>query len=105
MNAKMLGGAASAATLLTLWACQAPPVPRAGQSELWDQVHGKKKPAAQEPPVASPQEAPKQWKGELVFSETEKDLGDVKRGDQASHKFTITNKTDQVLHIKNVRGS
>jgi len=103
-NTYRAAGAAAALLALGIWACKAPPVPGAGRSELWDQVHGRK--AAPAPgPVASRAATNVVWKGELVFSETEKDLGDVERGEEAKHRFTITNKTDQVLHVKNVRGS
>ncbi len=86
------------------WACKAPPVPDPGESALWNSVHGVEPAGASKvEPAQAAQEEP--WEGEVVFSEKEIDLGDVKRGDQAKHSFTITNKTNRVLDIKNVRGS
>jgi hypothetical protein len=41
----------------------------------------------------------------VSIAETSVDVGDVKRGEWAKHTFVIANKSDQVLHIKNVRGS
>lgn len=43
--------------------------------------------------------------GAVEIAQTTMDVGEVKRGEWAKHTFTIKNKSDQVLHIKNVRGS
>jgi hypothetical protein len=44
-------------------------------------------------------------KGTIDFSETTFDLGDVKRGEMATHVFRIKNNSDQPLKITRVRGS
>ena len=72
------------------WGCKAPPIPDPGESAVQ---------AVQAPAI------PAKWEGEVVFSEMEADLGKVERGEQATHGFTVTNKTNRVLNIENVRGS
>lgn len=43
--------------------------------------------------------------GGFVVAEPKMDIGDVERGTWASATFVITNKSDRILHVKNVRGS
>lgn len=100
MKRSTMGACAAAVLVAGAWGCEAGPVPDPGTSELWNEVHGKRtqRPAARTAPKGPPS-------GKVEFSETSVDIGDVDRGELAGHTFTITNKTDAVLHIKNVRGS
>jgi len=84
------------------WACKAPPLPDY-EPELAQapeaQVETPQAPAEEPGPQAVNR------KGQIVFTETTADVGDVKRGDWASHTFTIRNKSDKPIRITRVKGS
>jgi len=43
--------------------------------------------------------------GKAVFPEMEYDWGEVEQGEVVTHLFKVRNEGQEVLHIKNVRGS
>jgi hypothetical protein len=43
--------------------------------------------------------------GKAVFPEAEHDFGEVDEGASVSHVFKVRNESEEVLHIKRVRGS
>jgi hypothetical protein len=83
------------------WACKAPPLP-----DYEPELVQAPEPKVETPqvPTEEPGPQPVNRKGEIVFSETTADVGDVKRGEWASHTFTIKNKSDKPIRITRVKG-
>jgi len=75
------------AAALVAASCKAPPVPSDKQVP------------------APPPPAEKAGAGSASVAEASVDLGDVPRGDWATHVFVIKNAGKGDLHVKNVRGS
>jgi len=96
-------------TAALFWACKAPPLPEYEPELVQTPEAQAETPQAQAPaPQAAagePKLKPVNRKGQIVFSETTADVGDVKRGEWASHTFTIKNKSDKPIRITRVKGS
>jgi len=91
-------GCVAAALLSLVWACKAPLIPP--YEEEMDRTQEVKA----EAPQPQAQIQIEERKGDITFSETAFDVGDVQRGEWAAHTFTIKNKSDRPLHINRVRG-
>jgi hypothetical protein len=83
-------------------ACKAPPIPDYEVEIVRSPEAGAEAP---QPAAGEPKLQPVSRKGLIVFSETTADVGDVKRGEWASHTFTIGNKSDKPIKITRVKGS
>jgi hypothetical protein len=104
---KLAGPRAAACMVLgpavLFWACKAPPLPDY-EPELVQAPQPEPEVATPQAPAEEPGLQPVNRKGQIVFSETTADIGDVKRGEWASHTFTIKNKSDKPIRITRVKG-
>jgi len=80
-------------------ACKAPPFPK-------NEKHGPPVPPApvKHVPATPPGPAAAKPVPAGKVAEITEDIGDVKRGEWATHVFTIENDRKEVLHVKQVRG-